>query len=182
LAGAFGSPQLAKVQELQKQLWDSGDGRPPRELREQYEAELDKLPEAQREQVRQEDRRRMMKPFQDRIDRYFALPAGPQRKAELDKQIKEFEDLWKRREERRQERDRDGKKNASRERGGPNGGQGGKGQARGGDGRDRSVRMRDRLASTSPEQRAKMAEYRRAIEERRKELGLPTRPRWGGFR
>jgi hypothetical protein len=130
-----------------------------------------------------------MQPFQERIDRYWALPAGPQRKAELDKQIKEFEDWAKSREQRRQQRDRNGKnQNASRDRGGPGpnagpkGGQRGEDRGRGGDGRDRSVRMRDRLASTSPEQRAKMAVYRRAMEERRKELGLPTRPRWGGFR
>ncbi|MGI9176508.1 MAG: hypothetical protein ACR2IT_01470, partial [Pirellulales bacterium] len=50
--------------------------------------------------------------------------------------------------------------------GGPGGGR------RGGTEESRNERSKQRLDHSSPEQRAQQSEYRRAVEERRKELGL----------
>lgn len=117
---------------------------------------------------------------------YFALPPE-QRQAELDRRIKAEEQrraAWQAERERRvQERPAGAQQAAGR--GGPAGGAAGSGSPPTGGRRavpteearnERSKRLIDR---TTPEQRARRAEYRRAIEERRAQLGLPSGSRRG---
>lgn len=130
---------------------------------------------------------------------YFALPAE-KRQAELDRRIKADEDRRKAWQAEREKRDqaraaagqraeasggRGGPENALGR--GPSGGGGPGGGAPGGGGgppgggrrgggteESRNERSKRRLDNSTPEQRAQQAEYRRAMEERRKELGLPS--------
>jgi uncharacterized membrane protein YgcG len=156
----------------------------PREYREQVGQQMGRLWEA-RERAE--------------MGSYFALPAE-KRQAELDRRIKADEDrrkAWQaEREKRDQQRAAESQQaNAGGGRGGP-GGPGGAGGGPGGGGppagggtpgggrrggteESRNERSKRRLDSSTPEQRAQQAEYRRAMEERRKQLGLPTGGRRG---
>lgn len=150
----------------------------PRDLRDQAGREMGRLWEA-RERAE--------------LGSYFALPPQ-ERQAELDRRIKAEEDLrrkWQEaRERREQERARAGQSaTAAGGQGGdvrgpagtgPPGGPGGAtGNAPGGGGPRvaatedvRHKRMKRRIDRTSPEERAWQAEYRRALEARREQLGL----------
>lgn len=128
---------------------------------------------------------------------YFAL-SPEKRQAELDRRIKADEDRRKQwqaeREKRDQERTAGGQQAGGR--GGPGGGPPGGGPGRGpgggpggggppGGGRRggteeaRNERSKRRLDQSTPEQRAQQSEYRRAMEERRTQLGLPSGGRRG---
>jgi len=123
--------------------------------------------------------------MRQRIDAYFTLPPA-QRQAELDRQIKQEEMMRKAFET--------AGKVAGFFGGGPPGGgqatgpgaQGGQGSGQGGGGppgggppqgasQDASNKWRTGIIdSTTPEQRARYVEYRRAMDQRRKELGMPS--------
>lgn len=118
---------------------------------------------------------------------YFALPAE-KRQAELDRRIKAEEERRKQwqaeREKRDQERSGAGRQAGSggppggpRGPGGGPGGPGGRGPGgpRGGGTQDAwNERSKRRIDQSTPEQRAQQTEYRRAVEERRTQLGLST--------
>ncbi|MEI6239151.1 MAG: hypothetical protein WCR51_02060 [Planctomycetia bacterium] len=152
----------------------------PREYRDQVGQQMGRLWEAR-------ERAELMS--------YFKLPPA-QRQAELDRRIKADEarrKAWQaERDKRDQARaaenpqaagsaqggDRGGRGPGG---GGQGGGQGGGGQPGGGRTEDgRNARSKGRIDRTTPEQRAQQAEYRRAMDARRKELGLPTGGRRGG--
>jgi hypothetical protein len=108
--------------------------------------------------------------MRQRIDAYFTLPPA-QRQAELDRQIKQEEMMRKAFE------------TASSVAGFFGGGPPGGGPPGGGQGsgasqapsQDRSNKWRKGIIdSTTPEQRARYVEYRRAMDQRRKELGMPS--------
>ena len=114
--------------------------------------------------------------MRQRIDAYFKLPPA-QRQAELDRQIKQEEMMRKAFETASSVAGFFG--------GGPPGGGQGSGQAGGGGppgggppqapSQDRSNKWRKEIIdSTTPEQRARYVEYRRAMDQRRKELGMPS--------
>ena len=123
--------------------------------------------------------------MRQRIDAFFALPPE-KRQAELDRQIKQEEMMRKAFET--------AGKVAGFFGGGPPGGgqatgpgaQGGQGSGQGGGGppgggppqgasQDSSNKWRKGIIdSTTPEQRARYVEYRRAMDQRRKELGMPS--------
>ena len=123
--------------------------------------------------------------MRQRIDAFFALPPE-KRQAELDRQIKQ-EDMMRKAFET-------AGKVAGFFGGGPPGGgqatgpgaQGGQGSGQGGGGppgggppqgasQDASNKWRKGIIdSTTPEQRARYVEYRRAMDQRRKELGMPS--------
>lgn len=121
---------------------------------------------------------------------YFALPPE-QRQAELDRRIKAEEQrraAWQAERERRAQERPAGAQQATA-RGGPGGGPA-NGAAGGGSpppgGRRgatteeaRNERSKRQIDRTTPEQRARRAEYRRAIEERRAQLGLTSGGRRG---
>ena len=128
---------------------------------------------------------------------YFQLPPA-QRQAELDRRIKADEARRQASQAEREKRDQgraaQSQQATSPASGGDRGGrgQGGGGQAGGAPGNGggppggtrtedtRNARSKGRLDRTTPERRAQQAEYRRAMDARRKELGLPSGGRRGG--
>jgi hypothetical protein len=119
------------------------------------------------------------------IDSYFGLPPG-RRQAEIDRRIQADEARRKAREAERSRRDEQGggQRPTGQAQGGPpgpgtGGGATGNAPARGGrmvTEDDRNARSKSRIDRTSPDARARQTEYRRVIDERRKQLGLPPRP------
>jgi len=130
---------------------------------------------------------------------YFALPAD-KRQAELDRRIKADEDRRKQWQAEREKRDQAWAASGQQAggfggRGGPGGGPPGGGPGRGPGGgpggggppggsrrgteEARNERSKRRLDQSTPEQRAQQTEYRRAMEERRTQLGLPAGGRRG---
>lgn len=150
----------------------------PREYRDQVGQQMGRLWEA-RERAE--------------LASYFKLSPA-QRQAELDRRIKADEarrQAWQaEREKRDQARPAGGQQASGASQGGDRGGRGpgGSGQGGGGPGQPgggrtedgRNTRSKGRIDRTTPEQRAQQAEYRRAMDARRKELGLPTGGRRGG--
>lgn len=113
--------------------------------------------------------------MRQRIDAYFTLPPE-KRQAELDRQIKQEEMMRKAFETASSVAGFFGG-------GPPGGGPPGGGPPGGGQGsgasqapsQDRSNKWRKGIIdSTTPEQRARYVEYRRAMDQRRKELGMPS--------
>jgi hypothetical protein len=173
------------------------------QIREKIEA----LPENMRQEAGRRGGNVFRNAMQTRINAYFSLPSD-QRQAELDRQIKQeelFRQAWE--SSRPAGGGRGGPSGGTAANGGPSGGGGGGGTGGGGSGtggggsgtggggggtggpgaggppRGRSEEGRNRwrkdiIDNTSPEQRARYVEYRRAMEARRDQLGLPP----GGHR
>lgn len=159
------------------------------------------VPPQYREQVGQQMGRLWEARERAEMASYFALPPE-RRQAELDRRIKAEDDrrkAWQaEREKRNQERAPNGQQadngggrggrggpggpGGGGPGGGPGGGGGPPGGGRRGGGTEeaRNERSKRRIDQSSPEQRAQQAEYRRAMEERRTQLGLPSGGRRGG--
>jgi len=161
-----------------RQNWDRMRDMPP-EVRDQVRNEMERLFRAREKAERRS---------------YFAMPPQ-ERQKELDRRIQAEQS-------RRQARQQRGNQNGGNSpnggpgqagttgpRGGgggaPAGGGGGPAAGRPGGGRGgsedaRNARSKQRIDSTSPEDRAQSAEYRRAMDARRQQLGLsPGRGRGG---
>ena len=130
-------------------------------IREKIEA----LPEPLRRQVEQQGGGMMRGMFGGRIDAYFAAPPA-KRQAELDRQIDQEEIMRKAFEA--------GSAVANAAGGGRRDSGGGGGPPRDGSQDDRNRWRKNMIDRTSPEERARYAEYRRAMEERREKRGLPS--------
>lgn len=186
--------EIRKMQEEARQKFVATGG--PKTLVEATEAvaamgqirqKIESLPENLRPQVERSGGGMFRSAMRARIDGYFALPPE-KRQAELDRQIKQEEMMRKAFET--------AGKVAGFFGGGPpgggqgsgqggSGGQGGQGSGQGGGGprggppqgasQDSSNKWRKGIIdSTTPEQRARYVEYRRAMDQRRKELGMPS--------
>ena len=150
-------------------------------IRSQVEA----LPPHLRSQVERSGRSMFRSSFTARIDNYFAQPADKRQK-ELDRQIDQEELMTKAMAAGQAVANvLGGGANASGGsgggqggNGGPGGGGNGGGPPRGGTEEDRNRWRKSMIDRTTPEQRARYVEYRRAMEERREQRGLPTSP-WG---
>lgn len=153
------------------------------------------LPDALRDQARDEMERLFRARERAETRSYFGLPAAA-RQAELDRRIKAEEDRRKAREAERAKRAADqaarapgGGPGNGRAPGGPGGrgpggpggrgpgGQGGRGPGgppggRGGGEDQRNTRGKQRIDSSSPTERSQQAEYRRAMDARREQLGI----------
>ena len=120
---------------------------------------------------------------QAEMDSYFNLPPE-RRQAELDRRIRAEEERRKVREAERAKRESQQPTQAAGPQpaggsGGPGGGPSGRGRGRSTTEEDRNARSKSRIDRSSPDERARRTEYRRAIDERRTQLGLPTRGgRW----
>ncbi|MCG2682382.1 MAG: hypothetical protein L6306_02070 [Planctomycetales bacterium] len=180
-------PQVKKLQDMQKELF-GGDGPPSREKMDQFREEMRKLTPEQHRELREPMREQMARRMEKTIDGYFSLPPD-QRKPYLDKQIEEGEKRREEWEKRRREREANrGPSGQGPNRPGAGPTQGGRGPADANRGRpggsrnstpeQRAQRRNRRLDHTTPEQRAKWAEFRDALRKRRIELGLPAQP-WG---
>jgi hypothetical protein len=183
------SAQMAQIETLRQQAFaEELPETERRELREKLRDEIRKLPEAERDRLWQQGREQFRSQMQERIQEVLALPPA-ERTAALDKQINEFEKRRKerdsRRSERGSERDRPGPGapsagGAGAANGATAGTQGASNQPAGGrNPQDPNARRRRMLDNTTPQQRAQMAEYRRLMNERRKERGLPPISRRG---
>lgn len=176
-------PQLAVVQDLGKQMREAeklpDDQR--RALRDQFRAEMEKLSEEERDRLWRERRAGFQRQMEQRMLEVLSLPPE-QQAAVLDRHIDEMEKRRKEWESRSQQRGgerKEGPGGAAKE-GGKEGSQAG---GRGSGTRERtganSGRNR-RLDRTSPKQRAQMTEYRRLMNERRKQRGLAPMGRGRG--
>jgi hypothetical protein len=117
---------------------------------------------------------------QAEMESYFNLPPE-RRQAELDRRIKAEEQRRQAREEERAKREsqRPAPAAGSQPAGGPGGERSGGGRGRSTTEEERNARSKRRIDRSSPQERAQRTEYRRAIDERRAQLGLPTRGgRW----
>lgn len=145
------------------------------------------LPPDLRRQANREVGRLVAAREQAELDSYFNLPPE-RRQAELDRRIKAEEDRREAREAARAARESQrsappagaslagGSGAASSGRSGPPSG-GGRGRSMTED--ERNARSKRRIDRSSPDERARRTEYRRAIDERRAQLGLPARGgRW----
>jgi uncharacterized membrane protein YgcG len=151
----YGTPSSSAIFEKMRDM--------PREYREQIGPQMGRLWEAR-------ERAEMAS--------YFAMPPE-KRQAELDRRIKADEDRRKAWQAEREKRDQ--QRSASGQQAGGGGGGPGGGSSRGGGTEEaRNERSKRRIDQSSPEQRAQQTEYRRAMEERRTQLGLPTGGRRGG--
>lgn len=183
--------QLTEVRELQKEIQNdfanAQDGdQASREQRRAKFQELRKkteaLPEDQKQGIRKQMQNYFVARMSQRLDEFFELSREEQ-DAHLDERIDGMEQRRAEREEARE------KERADRE---AQSGQDAKteaapadGQSSAGDGKGRRGRWsnmpkeerdrwrRDMLDVTTPAQRAKFMEYRRRLNERRKERGLP---------
>jgi hypothetical protein len=181
-------PRVAEIQQLQedaRQKFVVTGG--PQTLAEATEAvtamatirqKTEALPASLRPQVERSGGSMFRTAMRQRIDAYFALPPA-KRQAELDRQIKQEEMM------------RNAFETASKvagffgggppgggDRGGQAGGQSGGppggGPPTGGSQEGVNKWRKQIIDSTTPEQRARYVEYRRAMDQRRKELGMPS--------
>ena len=144
------------------------------------------IPEGARDQVRDEMGRFFRARERAELASYFALPPA-KRQAELDRRIKAEQERAKARERERASRAASREtsggqgqgrpQGAGRPQGGPNGGAAAGGPAGGGPPGSRTdeqilARRKERLDQSSPEERARSAEYRRAMTVRREQLGI----------
>jgi hypothetical protein len=187
-AGLFSEdPALIEIQELQKTIQNDfakqadGDNSNRddrrekfRELRKKSEA----LPEDQQRAIRKEMQGFFVAQMTQRMDEFFELPPE-ERESHLDEQIDRMEERKARREEAAAKREAEASKDGEAGDTAGNSASSGDGRQRrrGGFGNrskeERERWQRDMLERTTPAQRAKFMEYRRQLNERREERGLP---------
>jgi hypothetical protein len=199
-------PRVAEIQKMQEEARAQfAEGGGPRTVVEAtaavtamntIRAKVDALPPHLRPQVERQGGSVFRTAMRARIDSYFTAPPE-KRKAELDRQIDQEEMMRKAFEAGRtvagmfgggagggQPAGQGGSgQGASSQAGGGAGGAGGPGGGsrpggppQGGSEEDRNRWRKSMIDSTTPEQRARYVEYRRAMDERREQRGLPT---WG---
>jgi len=104
---------------------------------------------------------------------YFSL-SPEQREAELDRRIRAEDERRRQWEAERAQRETQASGGGQRTGGGTGGGQAGGGPPRSTSDEARLARSKQRIDGTTPDERARRAEYRRAIDERRERMGLPN--------
>jgi hypothetical protein len=198
---SFGTdPRVAEIQKMQEEARTQfAEGGGPRTVAEAtaavtamntIRAKVDALPPHLRPQVERQGSSVFRSAMRARIDSYFTAPPE-KRKAELDRQIDQEEMMRKAFEAGRAVAGmfgggQSGSQPAGQGGAGPGGGaQGGQqagggrpsgGPPQGGSEEDRNRWRKSMIDSTTPEQRSRYVEYRRAMDERREQRGLPT---WG---
>ena len=178
--------EIKKLQEEARQKFAANGG--PQTLAEATEAvtamatirqKTEALPASLRPQVERAGGSLVRSTMRERIDAYFSLPPA-QRKAELDRQIRQEEMMRKAFETAgRVVGFLGGGPSSGGDRGGQGGGRPGGGPPGGGpppgatqEGMNKW--RKQMIDSTTPEQRARYVEYRRAMDQRRNELGMPS--------
>jgi hypothetical protein len=175
--------QLVQVQQMAQKLFDPESKLSDEQRRAgwgELRAASESLSPEQQETLRNEMFNNFRRRGMERINRYFELPEG-ERRAYLDEQIRQMEAMRRRFEQSRGTRGEGRGGDAGRP--GPGGPGGPGGQGAGTPEQERNWR-RTMLDRTTPEERAKFAEYMEAINKRRQELGLEPirRPGPGGGR
>jgi len=197
---SFGTdPRVAEIQKMQEEARAQfAEGGGPRTVADAtaavtamntIRAKVDALPPHLRPQVERQGGSVFRTAMRARIDSYFTAPPE-KRKAELDRQIDQEEMMRKAFEAGRavagmfgggQSGGQQASQGGAAQGGAAQGGQqaGGSrpgGPPQGGSEEDRNRWRKSMIDSTTPEQRARYVEYRRAMDERREQRGLPT---WG---
>ena len=196
---SFGTdPRVAEIQKMQEEARAQfAEGGGPRTVVEAtaavtamntIRAKVDALPPHLRPQVERQGGSVFRTAMRARIDSYFTAPPE-KRKAELDRQIDQEEMMRKAFEAGRAVAGMFGGGQSGGQSGGQQASQGGAAQGgqqaggsrpggppQGGSEEDRNRWRKSMIDSTTPEQRARYVEYRRAMDERREQRGLPT---WG---
>lgn len=184
------APEVTEMKQLANQIMDT-DANASDEERQKTGERMREL----RENMTQEQRREVGNVFRERMfqrTREFAALPEEERNAFLDEDIDRMEQMRQRFRDRGDRGGRGGGPGAEGGRGGQRGG----GEGRGGEGRggrgdranmteeERDSRRRQRTDSISPEDKAYMGEYFKAIAARREERGMepmqwgrPGRPR-----
>jgi hypothetical protein len=188
-------PRVAEIQQLQQEAQKQfGEGGGPKTIAEATAAvtamntirtKVESLPPHLRPQVEREGGSMFRSAFRARIDSYFAA-APEKRQAELDRQIDQEEMMRKAFDAGRAIAGVFGGGQGSQAAGGtaqggtaPGGTTGGgppapTGSSSGSSSEDRSNKWRKSMIDrTTPEQRSRYVEYRRAMDERREQRGLP---------
>ncbi len=179
-------PELEKVRQLRTKL-ETEEELPEEKRRETFEElreTIQRLPPEKKEQARGEMREMFQARITKTVEEYFALPED-QRVGFLDRHIEEMEKWMAQRRQREQERQQaaqeanqqEGQAGAKGEQAGSAGPGGRRGRNLSED--ERRQRRNRRLNNTTPELRAKFTEFFTAIQQRRRERGLPEfrRPR-----
>lgn len=194
---SFGTdPRVAEIQKMQEDARAQfAEGGGPRTVAEAtaavtamntIRAKVEALPPHLRPQVERQGSSVFRTAMRARIDAYFTAPPE-KRKAELDRQIDQEEMMRKAFEAGRAVAGMFGGGQGS----GSTAGQAGSGQQatqqgngrpgggppQGGSEEDRNRWRKSMIDSTTPEQRSRYVEYRRAMDERREQRGLPSG--WG---
>ncbi len=169
-------PEIARMIALGEQMRADSKNLPEdkrREMWSQFGEEMRQLSPDQRQALFAANRDRWQERAKEEMEQFFELPPADRKKA-LDKRIDEEERRKKESQKRRaQQTAKSGQTN-----GGMRNGQfAGRGQNRTAE--EKSARRNQMLDRSSPEERAMCAEYRRLMDERRRERGLPASPRRG---
>lgn len=158
-----GDSQLAKVQELKKQLTSEEAKKlapeQRRELWKQFNEQVKQLSPDQRRELGKEAQRA----FDDKLRKFFAMSKTQQR-TELDREIDRMEAARKKWEQNKQKGGGKGP--------GTNG-PGAQGKGKSLDPQQREHARKQRLEHTTPEHRAMMAEHSRLLKQRREQRGMP---------
>lgn len=164
-----GDPAVAELQQLRDQMRDASDTE-RQQLRDQFRERMGNLTDAQRDVFRQAGRGQWQQFAQQRMDEFFALPQAEQ-KQRLDEMINRMV-------ARQNERERNPQVGNRGDRGNRGGG---RNMTEG----QRDQRRKERIARTDPKSRAQFDQFRRMLNDRRQERGLPATGgggRWrGGF-
>lgn len=179
------SKYVVQAQELMAKMQDENLSQEDRQqLWQQFRELRESVPDDQREEVFRAAGEPWRRQFESRMREFASLPEN-ERNAFLDQDIDRMETMRRQFEERM--RAGGGERGPGGGFGGGPGGPGGGGNAEGRQGRGnwtdetRTDRRRRRLDNTTPEQRAHMTEYFRAMNERRVERGLePMGPPFRG--
>jgi hypothetical protein len=193
---SFGTdPRVAEIQKMQEEARTQfAEGGGPRTVADAtaavtamntIRAKVEALPPHLRPQVERQGGSVFRTAMRARIDSYFTAPPE-KRKAELDRQIDQEEMMRKAFEAGRAVAGMFGGGQPAGQSGAGQGaaGQGGQqaggsrpgGPPQGGSEEDRNRWRKSMIDSTTPEQRSRYVEYRRAMDERREQRGLPS---WG---
>lgn len=154
-------PAIAELQDLSKQMHDSNLTDAQRnQMRTDFRQRLDSLSEAQRRSFFDANRGDWNQRMQQRMDEYFAMSKADQQKR-LDEILNRMVQARKSQQQQ----------NASGQ--GNRGGNGNRGGGRNMSDAARQARSKQRLDSTSPKQRAQVAEFRRQLDARAQQRGIP---------
>lgn len=182
-------PRVTEIIALQQQARERfGQGAGPANLADaaamatsmmQIREKMEALPEHLRPQAERAGRSMFQSAFRARIDGYFALPPE-KRQAEIDRQIDQEEMMRKAFEAGRTVANAIGGGQAASggtaqaQPGGPAGSGGPGGPPAGGSEEDRNRWRKSMIDRTTPQERARYTEWRRALDARREQRGLPS--------
>jgi len=159
-------PHLARARELQKELFDAKN-LPPGERKARFEAYRGEL-----KHLTDDQKRELFAPMREKrkaeMNRYFAM--SPREKTTyLDQMIDRSEKMRKEREQKAGGGQPGGGGPGGGFGFGPGGGAGGKGSPQ-----EKENRRKQALDNTTPEERAQRDQFRRDLDNRRRQRGLPV--------